>query len=87
MAACFIFTTWFLGEELGDGCHGLLLDDRLDCHFLLGPQAVHPILHGVLQAVGATMGKVPRRMASICTKPHGSHLEGSRVKSHPASKA
>eukprot|EP00438_Fugacium_kawagutii_P035885 Skav214944 [mRNA] locus=scaffold2244:107810:110276:- [translate_table: standard] len=29
--------------------------------------------------VGATMGSVPRRMASICTKPQGSHLEGNRV--------
>ena len=25
--------------------------------------------------VGATIGKVPSRMASICTKPHGSHLQ------------
>ena len=25
--------------------------------------------------VGATMGKVPKRMASICTKPQGSHLQ------------
>ena len=28
--------------------------------------------------VGATMGKVPKRMASICTRPQGSHLKGGK---------
>ena len=44
------------------------------------PQVSHsgPILRASTVSfkppVGATMGKVPKRMASICTKPQGSHL-------------
>eukprot|EP00438_Fugacium_kawagutii_P035888 Skav214947 [mRNA] locus=scaffold2244:126858:130726:- [translate_table: standard] len=80
MAACFIFTTC---EELGSS--------SITASTVISFSVQRPFTPSSTVSfkppVGATMGSVPRRMASICTKPQGSHLEGSRVKSHPASNA